>query len=179
VRRLRKRPPDRRRSRLRKWREAFGDRGAWDIDRDTFTRAGEAMTAAGYSPSSVNRDLSAIGGMYRWAHDVRKITPPNFRSPTRDIRRAKEAMRVVTLSADEEHRLRSLALATRDRRFGLFVSLMLDTGARPGEILERAWSELDIELQEILLPEEVTKTGRRGCCTCEHGQTDRASAAGG
>jgi len=147
-------------SRLRKWRQAFGERGAWDIDRDTFARAGEAMAQAGYSPSTVNRDLSTIGGMYRWAHEVRKITPPNFRSPTRDIRRTREAMRVVTLTADEEQRLRSLALTTRDRRFGLFVALMLDTGARPGEILDRMWSELDVELQEILLPEEVTKTGR-------------------
>jgi len=147
-------------TRLRKWRQAFGDRGAWAIDRDTFARAAEAMSQAGYSAATVNRDLSIIGSMYRWAHEVRKITPPNFRSPTRDIRRTREPMRVVTLTADEEHRLRSLALATRDRRFGLFVALMLDTGARPGEILDRTWAELDVELQEILLPEEVTKTGR-------------------
>lgn len=147
-------------ARLRKWREAFGDRGAWGIDRDTFARAAEAMTRAGDTPAKVNRNLSTIGGMYRWAHDVRKITPPNFRSPTRDIRRAREAMRVVIVTAEEEQRLRSLALATRDRRFGLSVALMLDTGARPGEILERKWEELDTELQEILLPEEVTKTGR-------------------
>lgn len=36
-------------ARLRKWREAFGECGAWAIDRDTFARAAEAMTQAGCS----------------------------------------------------------------------------------------------------------------------------------
>lgn len=34
-------------TRLLKWRQAFGDRGAWAIDRDTFARAAEAMSQAG------------------------------------------------------------------------------------------------------------------------------------
>jgi len=146
--------------RLRKWRDAFGCGAAWSIERDMLARAAEAMLAAGYSPSSVNRDLSAIGSAFKWAAEVRKITPRGFRSPTRDLRRYKESMRVITMSVEQEQQLRDNALAFRDRRFGVLVALLLDSGARPGEVLERTWNEFDIEQQEIVLPEEVTKTGR-------------------
>lgn len=147
-------------SRLKKWCEALGNDSAWGIDRDTFARAGEAMAREGYSPSSVNRDLSAIGSVYKWAHHVQKITPADFRSPTRDIPRITETPRVVTVDANLEMRIRALSLAFPDRRFGLFVNLMLDTGARPSEVLERRWDELNLEDCKIVLPANAVKTKR-------------------
>lgn len=147
-------------SRLKKWVKTFGDRSAWAIPRDELHRAAKAMIEHGYSASSVNRDLSAVGSAYKWATNVRRIAPASFHSPTRDIPRFKENMRVVTLTAEEEARLRALALTFRDRRFGLLVHLLLDTGARPSEILDRTWAELDAAKREVMLPAEATKTGR-------------------
>lgn len=147
-------------SRLKKWVKTFGDRGAWGISRDELHRAAGAMIAHGYSASSVNRDLSAVGSAYKWAINVRRIAPASFHSPTRDIPRFKESMRVITMTAEEEARLRALALTFRDRRFGLLVHLLLDTGARPSEILDRTWAEFDATKGEVMLKAETTKTGR-------------------
>lgn len=144
--------------RLKKWIQAFGDRSAWAIDRDELARAAEAMRTHGYAASTTNRDLSAIGQVYRWSVHIRKIAPADFRSPTLDIPRAEEALRRVYAGPEQIQRLRAAALAFKDRRFGLFVHLLLDTGARKGELLGRTWGELDIERQEIRLDD--TKTGK-------------------
>ena len=144
--------------RLKKWVQAFGDRSAWEIDRDELARAAEAMRSHGYAASTTNRDLSAIGQVYRWAVHTRKISPVEFRSPTLDIPRAEEALRRVYAGPEEIQRLRAAALAFKDRRFGLFVHLLLDTGARKGELLGRTWDQLDSERREIRLDD--TKTGK-------------------
>jgi integrase len=144
--------------RLRKWVGAFGERSAWDIDRDELARAAEAMRTHGYAASTANRDLSAIGQVYRWATHERKISPADFRSPTLDIPRAEEALRRVYATPEQVQRLRAAALTFKDRRFGLFVHLLLDTGARKGELLGRTWAELNTERCEIRVDE--TKTGK-------------------
>jgi len=143
--------------RLRKWIEAFGNRSAWDLTRDDFTRAAEAMRQAGYAPATVNRDLSAIGTVYRWADD-RKLCPRDFRSPTLDIRREGETMRRIHVRPEELKRLRAGAAGVRNRGFQLFVWLLVDTGARKSELLERRWSEIDTARREIVLQAEATKT---------------------
>jgi integrase len=144
--------------RLKKWVQAFGDRSAWAIHRDELARAAEAMRAHGYAASTANRDLSAIGQVYRWAVHTRKIAPADFRSPTLDIPRAEEALRRVYAGPEQIQRLRAAALAFKDRRFGLFVHLLLDTGARKGELLGRTWDQLDTERRQIRL--DNTKTGK-------------------
>ncbi len=60
-----------------------------------------------------------------------------FRSPTLGVARFEEAIRRVEISAKELDTLRALSLTSRDRRFGVFVHLLLDTGARKSELLER------------------------------------------
>ena len=44
-----------------------------------------------------------------------------------------------------------------DRRFGAFVALLIDTGARKSELLERRWKDFDLDAGEIVC--ETTKTG--------------------
>jgi len=143
--------------RLRKWVDAFGDRPAWELTRDDFIRAVEAMRQGGYKPSTTNRDLSAAGTVYRWA-EQRKLCPRDFRSPTLDIRRDGETMRRIHLTADEQARLRAGAAGVKNRSFQLFVWLLLDTGARKAELIERRWSEVDTVRREIVLQAEATKT---------------------
>jgi integrase len=144
--------------RLRKWLKPFGDRSAWSLTRDDFMRATEAMKEHGYKASSANRDLSALGSVYKWA-DKRKICPSDFRSPTLDIRREGETMKRVFMDAAEQQRLRDGAAAFKNRSFHLFVCLLLDSGARKGELLDRRWTDLDAERREIVLQAEDTKTG--------------------
>lgn len=47
--------------------------------------------------------------------------------------------------------------AFRDKRFGLFVAMLADSGCRKSEVLERSWSELDIEGRRLVIP--MTKNG--------------------
>ena len=142
--------------RLKKWLEAFGEYSAWEVGSELLENAAHALVHAGYNPSSVNRDLSALGSCYRWAQK-RRLAPRGFRSPTLGVARFEEAIRRVEVSAKELDTLRALSLTSRDRRFGVFVHLLLDTGARKSELLERRWADFDLERCQILCPK--TKNG--------------------
>lgn len=141
---------------LRKWLDAFGPVSAWKIERAQLEACRNAMAEAGYKPSTVNRDLSQIGSVYRWAQK-RRLTPRGFKSPTRDICRFKEDMRIVHLSQVEAEKLLAGAVANADRRFQVYVRLLYETGARTSEILLRRWRDVDLERGQILCGK--TKTG--------------------
>lgn len=143
-------------ARLRKWCAAFGDTSAWAIASEQLQTAAQAMLDHGYKASAVNRDLSAIGSAYRWARKKR-LAPRGFKSPTLGVQRFEEAIRRVHVEPGHIDALRARSLAFKDRRFSVFVALLIDTGARKSELLERRWSELDLERREILAP--VTKNG--------------------
>jgi integrase len=143
-------------TRLRKWIEAFGPTSAWDITPEQLETAAAAMVEHGYKPSAVNRDLSAMGSSYRWAK-AKRLSPKGFRSPTLGVTRFEEAIRRVEITSAQIEALRTRALAFHDRRFGVFVALLIDTGARKSEILERHWRDFDLEKGEIVC--EMTKTG--------------------
>lgn len=143
-------------TRLRKWVDAFGSLCAWDIQSETLEKAASVMLENGYKPASINRDLSSLGSMYRWAK-ARRLSPRGFRSPTLDIRRFEEPIRRVELAPDMADAIRARARGFRDRRFAVFVELLFDTGARKSELLARRWSEVSLERGEILCP--TTKTG--------------------
>ena len=114
------------------------------------------MLEHGYKPSAVNRDLSALGSAYRWAK-ARRLSPRGFKSPTLGVARFEEAIRRVEVTAARIDALRVRTAAFRDRRFGVFVALLIDTGARKSEILLRGWKDFDVEKGEIVC--QTTKTG--------------------
>ncbi len=143
-------------TRLKKWVAALGTISAWDITSEQLETAAHAMVAHGYKPSAANRDLSALGSAYRWAK-ARRLSPRGFRSPTLGVARFEEAIRRVEVTREQIEALRARSLAFSDRRFGVFVALLIDTGARKSELLERRWKEFDLERREILC--ETTKTG--------------------
>lgn len=144
-------------ARLRKWVALFGRRSAWSITGPEIAAALDEMASSGYSPGSVNRDLSALGTVYRWARK-RHLSPVGFVSPTLGIERRPEAPRVVEFTREEARALLVGSLAFADRRFGVFVHLLHDTGARKSEILTRTWAQFNTERRQILAP--VTKTER-------------------
>ncbi|MFD0666108.1 tyrosine-type recombinase/integrase [Ramlibacter sp. MAHUQ-53] len=142
--------------RLRKWIDAFGTRSAWSITAEELEAAAQAMIEHGYAPATANRDLSALGSAYRWAR-TKRLTPRGFKSPTLGVRRFEEPVRRVHIKAEDLERLKVRALAYPDRRFGAFVSLLIETGARKSELLERRWTDVDLAKGEILAP--MTKNG--------------------
>lgn len=145
--------------RLRKWILALGKLSAWEISTEQLTAGAQAMIEAGYKPSAPNRDLSALGTIYRWAIS-RRICPRGFRSPTIGVQRFNEEPRRVYVSDEESAALRRLSLAYTDRRFGVFVNLLLDCGARKSELYERRWSDVDLQRREILLATSKNGTPR-------------------
>jgi integrase len=142
---------------LRKWMPVFGSRSAWSISLEEVVNAHQAMLTHGYAAGTANRNVSALGSVYKWAIS-RRMSPKGFKSPTVGITRAPEAIRVVDIKDEEIERLRALSLAYQDRRFGLFVSLLIDSGARKSELLDRRWSDVNTEGRMILATK--TKTDR-------------------
>ncbi len=142
---------------LRKWSPVFGTRSAWSLTTEEIINAHQAMIDHGYAAGTANRNVSALGSVYKWAI-ARRMTPKGFKSPTLGVQRATEAIRIVEVTDPQIERLRSLSLAYQDRRFGLFVSLLIDTGARKGELLDRNWADVDVSNRMILATK--TKTDR-------------------
>lgn len=144
--------------RLRKWTEAFGNQSAWSVTTQQIADAHEAMITLGkYSPATANRDLSAIGSVYKWAQKKR-IAPRGFVSPTLGVPRAPEKARVVNITDEQINQIIARAKAFPDRRFMIFVMLIIDTGARKSELLNRKWRDVDLDERQIVA--EITKTGK-------------------
>lgn len=145
-------------TRLRKWVESDLARlSAWEVTTAQLKTAAAAMINGGYKGSSVNRDINAIGSAYI-SIIKRGAAPKDFISPTKGVPRFTEAIRRVQVDAATLGRLRAISLTFRDKRFALFVHLLIDTGARKSELLERVWADLDLESKQITCNE--TKTGK-------------------
>lgn len=143
--------------RLRKWQDAFGDRVAWSITSDEIAHVATNMVNHDYAPGSVNRDVGAMGSMYRWIVQQRRA-PAKFVSPTLMVARFTEDKRVVEVEDETIAKLRSLSLSYTNKRFAVFVHLLIDTGARKSELLERRWADFDLDKRRIYLRAEDTKT---------------------
>ena len=143
--------------RLRKWIEALGHMSAWEVTTEEFSAATQSMVDGGYKASAPNRDLSALGTVYRWAIQ-RRLPPRGFKSPTVGAKRFSEKIRRVYATPAEVTALRRGALAYKDRRFGVFVNLLLDTGARKSELYQRRRRDVNLQTMEILLP--TSKNGQ-------------------
>jgi len=145
--------------RLRKWVEAFGDRVAWSLTTDEIVTAAAGMIEHGYAPGTVNRDVGCIGSAFRWIVCQRRA-PAGFVSPTLSIRRYPEAKKTVEISPEQIERLRALGLTYSNKRFPIFVALLIDSGARKGELYPRTWGDVDLDRRRIVLEPEDTKTRR-------------------
>ena len=153
-------------TRIRKWLDDFklGDLMAWDITREQVETGARMMAEQfGYACATVNRDIGELGTLYRWAAKKR-LTPPGFNSPTIAIVREVEPMRVVEPARPGEwEHLRRLAKGFKDAKFTLMVWLVMDTGARRGEIADRSWIDFDLDAPEgphLVLQAADVKTGK-------------------
>lgn len=143
--------------RLRKWIDCFGSESAWSITTRQISLAAEAMMQSGfYQASTVNRDTSSLGTVYKWAIR-RHLAPTGFVSPTIGLTRYAEGIRRVHLTDDEIAALLAGAKAFADRRFAVLIRLSIETGARRGEVMQRRWADVDLAARAIIA--ETTKTG--------------------
>jgi len=147
--------------RLRKWVEAFGPLSAWSLTTRDLSLAAEAMLQSGqYQPSTVNRDTSTIGTIYKWAIR-RHLAPAGFVSPTLGLLRYEEPIRRVELSDKEVTAILKGAHAFQDRRFAVYLRLMIETGARRGEVRERQWRDVDLHTRTITVMQTKTDKPRQ------------------
>jgi integrase len=147
--------------RLRKWTEAFGVLSAWSLTTRDISLAAEAMLQSGiYKASTINRDTSQIGTLYKWAIR-RHLAPPGFISPTLGLMRFEETIRRVEISEREIAALLKGAHAFPDRRFAVYVRLLLESGGRRGEVRERRWREVDLDARVITVLETKTDKPRQ------------------
>lgn len=146
--------------RLRKWCDpvhGFGHESAWSISSERLQKAADALVEAGYVTSTVNRDIGALGQVFRWAIVNRRMAPSGFVSPTLSIKRFEEKIRYVVSSEQDILSLRLAAKMGKDRLFTLFVWMLVDSGARKSELLQRSWQDLDIPGEKLIVPR--TKNG--------------------
>lgn len=144
--------------RLRKWIDCFGNDAAWSLSTRQLSLAAEAMMQSGqYQASTVNRDTSTIGTVFKWAIR-RHLAPTGFVSPTIGLTRYDEGIRRVHVADAEIAALLAGAKAFKDRRFGVLIRLLVETGGRRGEILQRRWADVDLEARSLIA--ETTKTGQ-------------------
>jgi integrase len=144
---------------MRKWLGMIGHISAWDVGSDHLEAGVAAMQAAGYANSTINRNVSQIGSIYRWAK-LKRMSPKGHHSPALGVPDLPEAQRRVEISDDDMRRLLAGALAFSNRAFGCFVHLVRDTGCRRSEILERCWKDFDLDACRVTLPPGTTKTGK-------------------
>ena len=115
------------------------------------------MVEAGYASSTVNRDIGALGQVFRWAIVNRRMAPRGFISPTVAVKRFEGKIRYVASSEQDILSLRLAAKMGRDRLFTLFVWMLLDSGARKSELLQRTWQDFDLAGGKLIVPR--TKNG--------------------
>lgn len=143
--------------RMKKWVIAFGADDAWSLTADDLLPCRDRMREDGYKSSSINRDIAQIGSIYRWG---RKLAPRGHVSPTRGIEKLAEDLRIVEITQVEVDKLLAGAHGFRDRRFVVYVRLLVEAGCRKGEVLTRRWRDVDLEKRRIIVDAASCKTRR-------------------
>ena len=136
---------------LRCLKATFGDDTLISrIDTAKIEKATERWQEEGSSTKTCNRRLSSLSAILRWAHNRRIID----RMP--HIERFKEGPgRLRVISPEEEERLIAWFHQKGEEAHAELVALLVDTGARSGEIFALPWENV----KENLILLEETKNG--------------------
>lgn len=109
------------------------------------------------APVEANRCLETIRAAWRWAEKEGRL-PPGCTDPTRRIQRFREVARDRWLRDDELQRLLAATDQEQDPHARIAIRLLVLTGLRKNELLRLRWSDVDLDRQELRLPQ--TKSGR-------------------
>jgi integrase len=111
-----------------------------------------------YKPSTIRRYMTAFSAVlsagvehYEWLtrHPLRKVAKPAM-APDRE----------VCLEPDQLTRLLAACQQSRQPHLYVLVVLALSTGARKNELLQRTWSDMDLERGTIRLAHSKNGQGR-------------------
>jgi integrase len=163
-------------SRLAWWRGAIGDQDVATLTTDEVDAALAGLAARGrlrplrgrkteatgrpLAGSTVNRYISELGGLYRYARRMR-IVPRNFRSPLAGLERAPEPPDPERyLRPEEVERLIAVAriVDRRWRRLPALIRLAFTTGLRVGNLLALRWRDVDMAARTVSVAR--TKNGQ-------------------
>jgi integrase len=135
---------------------AFGDKPLSSITADDIELFRAARKAEGLSAVTVNHDLKLLRKMFNWAirKGYLKRTPFKAESVT-VISLEREIPRHWRFNSDEDEQ-KLLDAANPHLRAVLIA--MLDTAARPGEILSLQWKDVNLERRELVIRAEKSKT---------------------
>ncbi len=155
----------------------FGDLDVRTITSSNIEMYRKARKAAGLSVVTVNHDLKLLRKMWNWGIRVKLeaerqkqehpelaieipvygLTGTPFRvAGVACISLEKETPRAVRFSsADDEDRLLALA----DPRMEAFITTMLDTCCRPGELRSLQWREVNLKSRTMFVLPGKSKTG--------------------
>jgi len=116
--------------------------------------------AEGAQPGTVNKEVGLMSAALNWARRELEWDVPN---PFQGRRQREPAGRDRWLTRDEATGLcRAAGEGGRAPHLADFIRLGLNTGMRPGEMLELEWSRVDLEVNLIYLGAEHQKNGKVG-----------------
>jgi integrase len=116
--------------------------------------------AEGAKPATVNKEVGLMSSALNWARRELEWDVPN---PFQGRRQREPAGRNRWLTRDEAAALFSAARESgRAPHLTDFIRLGLNTGMRPGEMLELEWSRVDLGANLVYLGAEHQKNGKAG-----------------
>lgn len=139
---------------------ALISRASWSAKQLREIRAAEIQTwttervTGGVSGATVNRNLNAISGLFRWAIRCGHVVD----NPVRRVERFSEKGRARETYLDAEE-ARALVESCRDGIRDL-VMAALHTGMRRGELISLRWRSIDLVRREIVIEAANEKAGR-------------------
>lgn len=117
-------------------------------------------TAEGAQPGTVNKEVGLMSAALNWARRELEWDVPN---PFQGRRQREPAGRNRWLTRVEAAKLRSAARESgRAPHLTDYIRLGLNTGLRPGEMLELEWTRVDLGANLIYLGAEHQKNGKEG-----------------
>lgn len=109
------------------------------------------------SPTTSNRSLSLLSGIFRRAIDMGVI----LENPCRGVKKAREAgARKRVLSGEELPRFMRAVTAETRTLPGMALALLIATGLRKMEVLSLSWSNIDLSQRRLFLPHTKSKVPR-------------------
>jgi integrase len=161
-------------TRLDFWRSQLGSAELVSIDEDMVENAlaelaergrmlhirGKGLVPTGqpHSPATLNRYISSLGALFRFARR-RRLLPRGHVQPTRNVEKHREsAGRLIYLTEDQVERVIACAGLARWGKLPALVRLAFTTGLRKGSLMGLRWRDVDLEARRVIV--ERTKNGR-------------------
>lgn len=145
-----------RKHRFEWWYKHHGTKLLSELTPDVIAEARDHLDQRGLSPATVNRYLTALSAVMRYAAEDWGWIDAN---PVSKVRRLPEGQGRVRYLEQGEIKTLLEECRKEGHELHLLVLMALATGMRRGELLSITWDQVDLQRRLIVLPD--TKTGER------------------